>query len=65
MESRDTAVNQLKSWITANRERLLEAGIASILARYSGEGDSGSLEKMKSSSSPLMSASPVRMTPIL
>ena len=44
MENSVTAVNQIKSWITANRDQLLQAGIVHIVARYSGEGDEGSLE---------------------
>lgn len=44
MENSDTAVSQIKGWISMNREQLLKAGITGIIARYSGEGDSGALE---------------------
>lgn len=46
-EERVTAVNQMKSWLAANREQLLEAGVVQIVAGYSGEGDEGSLNEIE------------------
>jgi hypothetical protein len=41
----NTAVNKLKAWVAARREELLGGGIATIIARYSGEGDQGWLDQ--------------------
>jgi hypothetical protein len=38
------AVRQAKEWIRTNRATLLQAGIITIVATYSGEGDSGCLD---------------------
>jgi hypothetical protein len=38
------AVSQLKAWIAAHREKLLESKIVTIIATYCGEGDEGWLD---------------------
>lgn len=39
------AVSQVKEWVLKNRAELLNAGIITIVATHSGEGDSGSLDE--------------------
>jgi hypothetical protein len=43
----NSAVSQLKAWVAAHREKLLESKIATIIAAYSGEGDQGWLDDVE------------------
>ena len=38
------AISQLKDWVTTHRTELLQSGIHTIVATYSGDGDSGCLD---------------------
>ncbi len=45
MEKLNSSVTGFKEWIAQNRQALLSASVATIIARYSGEGDEGWLEE--------------------
>jgi len=50
MQDNDTpdAVRKLKEWLSAEKEILTAAGVATIVGTYSGEGDEGRFEEIVS-----------------